>query len=107
MDALRSLARTAAIVVPLGLLLYLGLALLAQREGAQYGLALLLAGPLAAFLGYHLAGSLRSGWIAVGRQAITRADHPVRYWLWLIWEGVMTLLLLALTLYAAGRLAGA
>lgn len=106
-DALRSLARTTAIVVPLGLLLYLGLAVLAQRAGAQYWLALLLAGPLAAFLACHLAHALRSGWIAVGRRALARADHPVGYWLWVIWDGVMAVLLLVLCLYAAGRLAAA
>ena len=106
MDVWRGLARTAAMVVPLGVLLYLALALLAERAGAQYWLALSLAGPLAVLLLYHLAAALRSGWIAIGRRAVVRAEQPVRYWLWLIWDGVMAALLLTLCLYAAGRLAG-
>lgn len=99
-----SLARTAAIVVPSGLALYLIMARLAGQPGVQYWGAILLAGPLSIFLGYYLLNALRGELIAVGRQAFERARQPVAYWASIAWFGIMTALLIALCLYAAVRL---
>ena len=102
--ALRQLAKTAALVTPLGLLLYLALAVLAGKPGAQFWLTLLLATPLTLLLVCQVTSSLRGGNVAVGRTAINRADSPVRYWLWIVWFAAMAALAACLCVYSAGRL---
>lgn len=106
MEFLRSLARTTAIVMLLGVAFYIMIAGMAGQPDAAFWLVLLLAAPFGMLLGYLLFDAFRSGRIAVGREAIIRADDPVRFKVWIAWFGVMKVLLLALCLYAASRLMG-
>jgi hypothetical protein len=91
-------------VVPLGVAFYLTLAGVTGRPGVASWLLLFLTTPLGIFLGYFLFDALCSGRIAVGRGENIRADHPVRFRVWVAWFGTMNVLLLALFLYAASRL---
>lgn len=108
MDGLRSvfksLIRTAVIVAPLGIALYLLLAWLTGRPDMQFWLTIFLTVPSGGFLGYYLLDSVRTGKVSVGRQAIGRAQQPVAYWMWMAWFSTMTILLLVLSLGAAVRL---
>ena len=106
-SALRQIAGTTALVAPLGLMLYLALAVLAGEPGAQFWLTLLLTAPFTLLLVWHVASSLRGGSVAVGRTAIDRADSPVHYWLWIIGFTAMAALAAGLCVYSAVRLIGA
>ena len=103
-SALGQMARTVAVVLPLGLALYLGLLAVAGISGVQFWLVLVLLLPFGVLQGLYLANALRHGRIAVWREEIVRARQPARYALWMSWFVLIILLSLALCLYAAFRL---
>lgn len=105
-DVLRRIAGTAAIVAPLGLLLYLGSRYLAEeRAGGQYWLAIVLTVPSIGLLARYLLDGLRDGELPVGRSVFSRAAQPFQYWFSMVWFAGMAVFFVCLCLYAAGNLA--
>ncbi|WP_372621497.1 hypothetical protein [Falsiroseomonas sp.] len=79
-EALRQLARTAALVAVLAALLLAVTAWVAETPGAQVLFGLVLAAPLAALAGWQVAEALRTGELPHRTGVDTRARNPAAYW---------------------------
>ena len=101
---LRQIARTAVLVGGLGLLLFGGVSLLAEREGARWMIGLALAAPLAALVGWVVLDALRSGVFPMRFSSPTRDGQPVAYWCSVGWFATCGGLLVALAVWCAARL---
>jgi hypothetical protein len=103
-EALRQLARTAALVGVTAALLLAVTAWIAETPGAQFLFGLVLAAPMAALAFWQLAEALRRGELPYRTGVDTRARNPGAYW-----AGVGALALGAagcgaLALWCVGRL---
>lgn len=97
---LRQLARTTALVAVLALLLWGVVLAVADTRAGAWIITLALAAPLAALQGLVVWEGLRTGELAVWRRAMRRAEEPVPYWGYLVWQGLVTLALLTLAGWA-------
>jgi hypothetical protein len=98
---LRQLARTALLVVALGLLLYGVVFLVASSGVGPWLIGLVLAGPLAVLQTLLVAGALRSGVFPEKTRAPTRAERPVAYWTSIAWYGTAALAMGGLAAWCA------
>ncbi|MBS7791329.1 hypothetical protein KTR66_15100 [Roseococcus sp. SDR] len=91
----------------LGIALYAAIAVIAEREGAQWLISLALAAPLGALLGFVAMEALRTGLVPAMGGAVTRSRHPITFWCLAITHVAASLLLGALAAWSAYRLAAA
>lgn len=101
---LRQIAKTAALAGGLGLLLYLGVTWLAEIEGAQWIIGLVLAAPMTGFVGWIVWDALRSGIFPMRFSSPTRQGEPVAYWCSVVWFAACGVMLAALAGWCVMRL---
>lgn len=103
---LRQLAKTAALVAALGLLLYLGVAALAEREDGHWLIGLVLAAPMAVLTGWLVLDALRCGVFPMRFSSPTREGQPVAYWFNVVWFSACGVLFGAIAVWCAAVLLG-
>lgn len=106
-EILLAIAKTAALCVTLGLLLYGAVAMLAERADGPWLIGLALAAPLAALVGHLVIDALRSGCFPMRGRAVPRHAQPLAFWFNVAWFGACGLMLGALAAWCALRLLGA
>lgn len=103
-EILKRLAKTGLLVACLGAALYGVAASVAELSYGRWVFTLVLAGPMTAFMGFVVQDALRTGEIAVWRQAVLRAQEPARYWFNLGWYAVAGVLLGIMALWSLAEL---
>lgn len=101
---LRQISRTGIVVLVLGGLLYAFANWLSVIQGAQWGIAIGLALPLALLVMWQLLAGIRTGILPFGRNPISRRDQPWLFWFCLVFEGVMAMLLIWIALWSAKQI---
>lgn len=100
----RQLFRTALVVLPLGLTMYLVMSLLAGQAGAQWAIAAVLTLPLALIGLAHVVSSARSGSFIHVRPAVERCASPVLFWACICLEAALSTILALIGLWAIAQL---
>lgn len=103
-EVLRRIARTAALVAVLALLLFALVGWIAEQPGAEYALALGLSLPLALLSGWVVVEALLSGELPYRGGVDRRAQKPVAYWTGLAVIAASTVGLVALAVWCVARL---
>lgn len=103
--ALRAIARTGLLVAALGLALYAIIAFVAELPQAPWLISLALAAPLSALTGFVAVEALRKGYAPSMHGAVDRRQRPLDYWSLTAVYLAASLLLAALAIWAALRLA--
>lgn len=104
---MKKVARTAALVAVLSILLYLGIMAAVElwaTNGSQYWLTLALLLPVEILLARSIYEAWRTGEIPVRFQVLSLSKNPASYWFTVGWSALMWVLMILISLLALRQL---